>query len=455
MEKKNSKLRELSYFKLTEIFDKIKDYYVKNSLGKEKIKKLKAIRKNFDTTLKQDNIMTELTEMFSNKNNDFLLKLDSNQNLLGFNNGVYDLEKFEFRMSNPSDYVSMTVGYDYNDKYSDKYENLKTFLGEILPIKEDLEYTLTYLSTMLYGNILQNFSILTGVGRNGKSKLMELIELVMGDYFASTSGTMFTRPQPDDEKPVPCLISLIKARVVVSSEPEKKDKINTGFVKFITGKDKKTVRTLYKNIPIKFMANFITLFVCNDIPECDGNTSDVAFNERLKCINFPTKFTDTPKLKNEKMINYKIDENFPDWKNDFMLMMIEYYKKFMQTKKLTPPPNVLKWTNMYKQNGDMHLQFINECTKESRKHTRTCVMYDKYKEWHKITNTGQCQSFKNFLEGCKKHLKIGNVKIDKNVYKGFKNREIICDQNSDGNNDTEKDRTLQKNLKFFEIIGSG
>ena len=44
---------------------------------------------------------------------------DSNYDLLGFNNGVYDLINHEFRPYKYDDYMTMTCGYDYSDKIDD------------------------------------------------------------------------------------------------------------------------------------------------------------------------------------------------------------------------------------------------------------------------------------------------------------------------------------------------
>ena len=49
---------------------------------------------------------------------------------------------------------------------------------------------------------------------------------------------------------------------------------------------------------IDFTANFITLLICNDIPECYD--IDNAFSKRLRCINFPTEFVNEPKKDNKK-----------------------------------------------------------------------------------------------------------------------------------------------------------
>src|SRR6202008_3389173 len=100
------------------------------------------------------------------------------------------------------------------------------------------------------------------------------------------------------------------------SEPEKKAKLNSGFIKFITGRDSTQLRECHKNEMIDFEPKFITLFVCNDILETDE--IDTAFSKRLRCINFPTEFCDNPVYINQKKINTNINENFDDWRSYFM-----------------------------------------------------------------------------------------------------------------------------------------
>ena len=54
------------------------------------------------------------------------------------------------------------------------------FIEGIQPNEEEREFLLTYLSHALYENMLEWFTILTGAGRNGKSKLIELIKIRSG-----------------------------------------------------------------------------------------------------------------------------------------------------------------------------------------------------------------------------------------------------------------------------------
>ncbi len=91
---------------------------------------------------------------------------------------------------------------------------------------------------------------MTGCGRNGKSKLIELLSKTFGEYFGSVQSQMFTRPRPDANSPDPGLL------------------------------------------------------ICNDIPECDD--IDNAFSKRLRCINFPTEFVDNPKNENQYKYKFKL-----------------------------------------------------------------------------------------------------------------------------------------------------
>jgi len=106
---------------------------------------------------------------------------------------------------------------------------------------------------------------------------------------------------------------------------------------------------------IDFTANFITLLICNDIPDCDD--IDNAFSKRLRCLNFPTEFVNEPNKGNQKKIDVNINKNFDYWK---------YYKKYIEKNELKPTPEILKWTNQYQENTDLYLQFINENTEENK-----------------------------------------------------------------------------------------
>lgn len=82
--------------------------------------------------------MASLKEKLTKKNT-----FDSDMNLIGFSNGVYDFKKREFRKTRSSDMIRMSCGYDYCYKYENR-EELIELLSSIFPNKkeEDVEYFL-------------------------------------------------------------------------------------------------------------------------------------------------------------------------------------------------------------------------------------------------------------------------------------------------------------------------
>lgn len=412
-----------------------KDKYKKNKNDDLllKIKKIDNVIKSSKDINIKNNILLELSHIYSVKNNinkDFLKKLDSNNNLVGFNNGIYDLESFKCRDGKPEDYVSMSVGYDYTDKYSDNFKELIQFIQDIMPEEKEREYLLTYLSHGLHGNTLELLTILTAQGRNGKSKLIELINITFGQYFEAISSQLFTRPRPDADKPDPGLLNIIKKRIIIASEPEKNNKLNTGFLKFITGRDTTTLRNCHSNEMIKFSPKFITFLVCNDIPECDD--IDNAFSRRLRCIHFPTEFVENPINEKQKKINANINKRFEYWKKDFILLLISYYKKYKETNKLEATEKILKWTNKYKEETDIYLSYLNERTIESDKNIHCIDLYFDFKNWFSERNPGvKKPTNKEFINGIKKYKKIIKVNINYKSQLGIKNISMISMINED------------------------
>jgi P4 family phage/plasmid primase-like protien len=432
---KNHKWNE-SEFISTYLSDEFVNYYQKiiffiinstniSSVDKNaSIKEIKKIIKILETKTRKTNIIDELGSRLRINNPKFLENLDTIPYIIGFNNGVYDLNKMIFRNGKFEDMISMSCNYDYNPNYSENKTDLINFLKDILPDDEDREYFLTYLSSCLIGlNTCELFTILTGKGRNGKSKLIELISHTMGDYVGRPKCKLLTGIRPDENSPEPGLLSLKKKRIVIVSEPEAGDKLNSGFIKFITGNDAETLRKCHKNEMEVFKANFLTFLVCNDIPDIDN--MDNAFIKRLRCINFPTEFIVNPTLPHQKKIDETLQTKIINWKNDFMLLLLEYYKKF-KLGDLTSPKNVLEWTNMYKEEVDMYYNFLNDCTEESTTHLSNATLYEIFQLWFKKNyNNNKIPNNRTFVNGIRKYKNVEKyVWIDGKSTTGIKNIKI-------------------------------
>ena len=392
------------YKKTKQVILKIEEVEEKKHIKISKLKKVNNLIDNLKSTAFKNNIITECAEIFNDnfENDENIIDLlDTNPYLIGFNNGVYDAINNIFRKSEFNDYVSMSVGYDYKEVNQEKYNRLLKFLEDIQPIKEDRDYLLTYLSTCLFGtNELQHFVILTGEnGRNGKSKLTELLSFTFGNYFSSIKSKMLTKPSPDAQTPDPMLLDLMKKKIVIASEPEKTDKLNTGYIKLLTGKDKAKIRKCHSNDMIEFTINFRIILLCNKIPEVD-DPNDIAYQRRLKCINFPIEFVENPTKENHKKIDHTLVVD--DLKLEFIHLLIDYYSKY--TKYGMPNSiNINNMTEAVKKNSNQCIIFMEEFTEYSVYNIHTSKLYEAFKNWFKLnypnekimSNRGFINSIKN------------------------------------------------------------
>ena len=213
----------------------------------------------------KDKIMKECREYFYD--NKFTEKLDDQKHLIGFENGIYDLNKSVFRGGLPSDYVSLSTQITLPipksmipisiedileivkeiDNYDELNEGLNDFLKKVFPNDGVREYTMRFLSSCLSGEVREEkFYFWTGSGGNGKSKLVDMIELALGDYSRSMDVGYLTTKKGSSSSASPELESIKHARFVWMSEPERTDTIYVGKLKLMSGGDKMTTRGLYK-----------------------------------------------------------------------------------------------------------------------------------------------------------------------------------------------------------------
>ena len=199
-------------------------------------------------TVHKNNIMREAREIFYDKQ--FLEKLDKNPRLLGCANGVIDFNEKIFRIGRPEDYISKTTQINYmkldNVKHSTKIGEINQFMEQLFPVKELRDYMWEHLASCLIGlNENQTFHIYKGKGRNGKSKLIELMGMVLGEYKALVPVTLITEKRNGIGSTSSEIIQLKGVRLAVMQEPSKGARVNEGVLKEVTGCDPLQGRKLF------------------------------------------------------------------------------------------------------------------------------------------------------------------------------------------------------------------
>jgi P4 family phage/plasmid primase-like protien len=323
---------------------------------------LNAIYTKLKTTKFKDNVMKECRELFFDE--EFTKKVDSNKDIIAFNNGVLDLSTFEFRDGKPEDYLSFSTGIDYDPEkqyYSfTEWPKVEAFINQVLPDREVREYFIRHLSTNLMGgNTAQKFHILTGSGSNGKSMIMNLTSTALGDYACTVPISLFTQKRKGSGNAAPEVIRLKGRRFVTMQEPDESIALNTGLMKEITSGEKMYARDLFKSgTEFEVQAKFH--LACNDKPKI--NTTDGGTWRRLVVINFVSKFVPVPSAQNE----YPMDEsiqfavNSKEWATPFLAYLVHILKEGNGYRKLPTPDKVLEYTSEYRNENDGINKFVSE-----------------------------------------------------------------------------------------------
>ena len=319
---------------------------------------LKVISKLKTNSFKKS-VISECAELFHIPK--FEEKLDVKYNLVGFENGIFDLERGEFRDGLPEDYMSFTTGIDYEEyeEDDDLYQGVTTFLEQILPKKQVREYVVTLLSSFLSGKTgHEKFHIWTGSGGNGKSKLIELFRLGFGEYCCTLPINIITEKRARAEANTPALARTKGKRFACLQEPESNEQINVGLMKELTGGDTIQASAKYKD-PIEFKPQFKMILTCNELPSVNSN--DRGTWRRLRLVEFISQFMEDPDPNNPYQfeIDEYLDEKLNQWKNAFMYLLLQRHKIYRRDG-IREPADVKKQTKEYQNESDHYVMFFNE-----------------------------------------------------------------------------------------------
>lgn len=335
----------------------VEDSEEMKALNSERAKKCLKIAVQLKNAGFKDHIMRELRCLFMDEKFDELL--DSRSHLIGFINGVYDLKMHIFRDGMPDDYIFHSTKLNYMAYNKDTPENLEIndFFGKLFTIESVKNYVLDILSCIIDGSIAQErFYIFTGHGSNGKSRLLDLIQKTVGDYYCILPIALLTQKRAASNSAQSELERTKGRRFAVMQEPSEQDRINIGFMKELSGNDRIMTRALYKE-PQEFKPQFKMILTCNELPEVpsdDGGTW-----RRIRVIEFKSKFCENPVKSNEFAMDLELTDKFERWTEPLMSMLIERHKH-INPNSIPEPMEVRIATESYKNNNDVIGQFISD-----------------------------------------------------------------------------------------------
>jgi len=363
-------------------------------------------------------VMKECATMFYDKH--FMNMLDSKEHLICFNNGVYDIAKFEFRDGRPEDYISFCTSTNYviYDQNDSAVLRLHNFLNTILPCKEVKIYVMKLLASCLEGTTRdQKVHIWTGSGANGKSTLIDLFESCLGDYCCKLPITLLTKKRNASNSASPEVQNAKGKRFASMQEPDEGDKINVGLMKELSGNDTIYSRGLYSS-PVEFKPQFKMLLTCNQLPDIAAN--DDGTWRRVRVVEFGQKFVDIPVNENEHKIDPDMYTKLKESKDCFMFLLINYLTDYRKDG-LHEPQSVLRHTNLFKYKSDSMIQYFNENIESSNEPNDKipCLkFYHHFKSWYRDTNNTIAPNLKEFKEYIDNKLKYS--KNSKGVYTGIR-----------------------------------
>jgi P4 family phage/plasmid primase-like protien len=336
----------------------------------------------------KDNVLKECRELMVKDG--FESRLDSNPALIGFENGVYDLDRHTFRDGLPEDEISFSTGIDYVEYDPEcpvASEWLATFLRRIQPDESVRDYLVRFLASGLHGVIkTELFHFFTGSGSNGKSVLINLLERALGDYAAKLPVSLLTQRRAASNAANSEVARLKGRRFAIMQEPSEREVLNVGLMKELTGGDRIQARALYRE-PFEFQPMMKLVLICNNLP--DVHSDDNGTWRRVRVIEYSSSFVENPDpaIENQFKVNeemrVEVLHGDPAYAAHFMAYLIHVHKGGMPN---PPPEKVLAFTSRYRENNDVVELFVkHHLVEDSSSSVRADTIH---------------QCFRDFVKGC-------------------------------------------------------
>jgi P4 family phage/plasmid primase-like protien len=255
---------------------------------------------------------------------------------------------------------------DEHEEYSLEHPDVvavRQFIADIFPDGDTRHYVLKWLASHFSGKVKDElFHVLIGTGANGKSKLQELMSLVMGTLYATTTIKTFTGQRAEANATNSNYKAIVNKRSVWVQEPGPGDSINGGVLKELTGGDKVSFRGLYEECSeFKPQAKFA--LVANHKPKVPAD--DQALWRRMRCIRFKRVFKANPDPENplECQRDDNLGTKLPGWAPALhWYLLTQYYPLYVKEGILRDeqvPATIYRETEQYRAANDEIVDFVS------------------------------------------------------------------------------------------------
>ena len=296
---------------------------------------------------------------------------DQDPMLLNVANGTIDLRTRQLRAHDRTDHITKITHVNYDEPAT--CPRFERFLLEIMAGSEGLvSYMKRVIGYSLTGLTSEHaLFFLHGLGANGKSVLLDSLNVLFGDYGATAAFGTFTQ-RAGDQGPRNDIARLRGKRHVAASEGRASSQLDEATIKQLTGGDNIAARKLYQEY-FEFVPQFKLMIATNHVPQIKGR--DYAIWRRIHLIPFSVRF-EGPDADQE--LSMKLRNELPGILNWATEGCIEWQKSG-----LCPPSEVLRATDQYKADEDILSDFVSQkCVAADRRYfTPNTILYKSYKEY--------------------------------------------------------------------------
>jgi P4 family phage/plasmid primase-like protien len=336
------------------------------------------------------------------------------KNEVAVNNGILNVVSQELTPFTPKKIYFNKLQLTYQPCL--KCPHIIQFFNDILKHKEDITIMQELFGYLLYKeNTFEVSFMLSGGGRNGKGKTVELMKRLLGlDNICNLPIQQFERDNY-------AVGELLNKMANLAGDIDSTTLKETGTFKMVTGRDPVSAARKFLT-RITFVPFAKMIFCANQLPRTYDMTE--GFWSRWILIEYPYTFVDKEKydkLSSEELINVKIkDPNIIDkiaTKEELSGLLnwaLEGLTRLLQRNSFSYSKNTDELKNMWVRKADSFSAFIMDCLEEE---------YENY-----ITKKDLRRAYANY---CKQH----KVKVcsDKYINAAFAERGIIEERkNVDG-----------------------